>query len=673
MLQKAHLPTWVLLTGALFLSGPVIHSQTVIERPQVANVSSDHGPLQPSQPLTFTVHLKLRNQAGFDKVVQDLYTPGSPAYHQWLSNEDIAKYGPSSADVETVTKELKSHGLSVLSVSPDNLSIRARGPASSVENAFHTQIHEFERQGRVFHANVTPAQLEGPAGALVHSVTGLTSFQMRPFLKFQVDPKTGKPRTLPVKPAALAKAATGGFSSIATNNCFKNPSSITLTTQGQSLPVGQYYGNIYDQGGLVCSWTPSQLQQHYGLDAAYKQGLTGKGQTIVIVDGPTDGDLLTSDLKLFSQLTGLPGITSSNFKVLYPDGKPTPFALTYQNWQGEASLDVEWAHSIAPGANIIIEIMPTQDWDELEYGIDYARTHKLGNVISNSYGYPEALFGAHTVAGFEQVLKAAAAAGIAVNFSSGDGGDEGTGSPSGGGQSYPATSEYVTAIGGTSIGIPNGTRNGAEVGWGNNAAILSAALNSVFDPPINYGFLGGSGGGESTFITKPWWEKSLSGKGRVEPDISALADPYTGAVFVEDGLPQAGIGGTSLACPIFSAIWAIADQKAGKPLGQAAPLIYKLSSSAVSDVAPVSSPTNIAGIIFDSSGATYYSSDALLAPLYTTTQYFSAAWNINESGEIVDLSFGTDTSLTITKGWDNVTGRGVPKGLSFINAAAALK
>ncbi len=674
MLQKAHLPTWVLLAGTAFLSGPVIHSQAVIERPQVANVSSDHGPLQPTQSLTFTVHLKLRNQAAFDKAVRDLYTPGSPTYHHWLNNEDIAKYGPSSADVETVTSELKSHGLSVLSVSPDNLSIRVRGSASSVENAFHTQIHEFERQGRVFHANVSPAQLGGPARALIHSVSGLTNFQMRPFLKFQVDPRTGKPHTLPTKSGTLATAAAGtGFAAIATNDCFKNPASISLTTQGASLPLGQYYGNTYDQGGLLCSWTPAQLQQHYGLNAGYKQGLTGKGQTIVIVDGPTDGDLLTSDLKLFSQLAGLPAITSSNFKVLYPDGKPTPFALQNQNWQGEASLDVEWAHSIAPGANIIIEILPTQDWDELEYGIDYARTHKLGNVISNSYGYPEALFGAHTVDGFEQVLKVAAAAGIAVNFSSGDSGDAGTGSPSGGGQSFPATSEYVTAIGGTSIGIPNGTRNGAEVGWGNNAAILSASLDYVFDPPINYGFLGGAGGGESTFITKPWWEKSLAGKGRVEPDISALADPYTGVVLVEGGVAQAGIGGTSLACPIFSAIWAIADQKAGVSLGQAAPLIYKLSSSAINDVIPVNSPTNVAGIIFDAKGANYYSPDALLAPLYTTTQYFSAAWNLGESGEIVDLSFGTDTSLTISTGWDNVTGRGVPNGLSFINAAAALK
>jgi subtilase family serine protease len=314
--------------------------------------------------------------------------------------------------------------------------------------------------------------------------------------------------------------------------------------------------------------------------------------------------------------------------------------------------------------------MPTDDWTELEYGIDYARQKKLGSVVSVSYGYPEGLFGAQTVKGFEQVLKPAAAAGIAVNFASGDSGDVGTGVTNGGGEYYPASSTYVTSIGGTSIGIPNGTSSGANVGWGNNANILSIATNAVLDPPEGIGNIGGSGGGESLFFAKPSWQKSLSGTGRQEPDIAALADPYTGVVIVLDGEIQAGWGGTSLATPIFSAIWAIADQKAGKPLGQAAPLIYKslAGSSAINDVIPVNSPTNVAGIVFDSAGSTFYSSDALLAPLYTTKDYYSAFWNL--SGEYVDLSFGTDTSLTVTKGWDYVTGWGVPNGLTFINAAA---
>jgi subtilase family serine protease len=652
---------------------PALHSQTKFERPAIADISSDHGPIQPLRQITLTVHLNMRNQVAFDKAVNDLYVLGAPSYHQWMTNSDIARYAPTPAEVEIVKKELESHGLSVLSVSPDNLSIRVRGTASGVERAFQTQIHEFERQGKVFHANVTSANLAGPAGLLVHGVTGLTSFNMRPFIKYQVDPRTGKSVTKKStkSPTSTITNASGGFAAIATNKCFTKPLSVTLTTDGASLPVGIYYGNDYDDTPLICAWTPSQIQDHYGLTAGYKKGLDGTGQTIVIVDGPTDGAQLTKDLALFSKLSGLPATNSSNFTVLYPDGKPTALALEIQNWQDEASLDVEWAHAIAPGAKIIVEIMPTQDWDEFEFAIDYARQNKLGKVISNSYGFPEALFGAATVRGFEQVLKKAAAAGINVNFSSGDGGDEGLGAPNAGGQAYPATSAYVTAVGGTSIGIPNGTKAGAEVGWGNNANILSFALDGVFDPPFSLGFLGGSGGGESTFIAKPSWQKSFSGTGRQEPDISAVGDPYTGVVFVEFDQAFAGIGGTSLSCPIFSGIWAIADQKAGKALGQAAPLLVKLPSGAINDVVPLSSPTNVAGVIFDSAGSTFYSSDTLLAPLYTTTEYYSALWNL--SGEYIDISFGTDTSLTVTPGWDNVTGWGVPNGGSFINAAAKAK
>jgi subtilase family serine protease len=652
------------LLACIVFTGAALHAQThQIERPAITTVSADLGRIQPAKQITLTVHLNMHDQKAFDNAVKDLYTPGSPTYHRWMTSNQIAGYAPTADEVQSVISALKSNGLAVLSAAPDNLSIRVRGPAEAVENAFQTQIHEFKHQGKTFHANVTPAALAGAAGSLVRGVTGLTNLPMRSNVRYQVNPKTGQ--------RIIAQQATGsGFSGIATNNCFGDPSAVTLTTSGSDLPLGVYVGNTYDTSGVTCSWTPSQLQSHYALAPAYAQGLDGTGQTIVIVDGPTDGAQLQSDLAQFTTLAGLPAITSSNFTVLYPDGQPTQLALEADSWQDEASLDVEWAHSIAPGAHIVIEIMPSEDWEEFELAIDYARVNGLGNVISNSYGSPEALFGAYTVQGFEQVLENAAAAGIAVNFSSGDGGDEGTGSPSGGADLYPASSTYVTSVGGTSIGIPNGTTNGAEVGWGNNAAFLSFGLNAVLDPPEGLGFIGGAGGGTSIFFNKPSWQSALSGAARQSPDIAALADPYTGVVLVLDGTPSAGIGGTSLACPIFSALWAIANQAAGASLGQAAPLLYGLPSTAINDVIPVNSTTNVSGIIVDSSGETDYSPSALLAPLYTTTQYASTLWNLG-SGIYVDLSFGTDSSLTVTPGWDNVTGLGVPNGLAFINAVVS--
>ena len=156
------------------------------------------------------------------------------------------------------------------------------------------------------------------------------------------------------------------------------------------------------------------------------------------------------------------------------------------------------------------------------------------------------------------------------------------------------------------------------------------------------------------------------------PDVSALADPYTGFVIVvtQDGVQsaQAGWGGTSLASPIFAAVWAIADQYNGKPLGQAGPVVAKLKSGQITDVLPTSELTDfdVSGTVHDSSGTTFYSVTGLFAGLlYKQKEFTSAIWNL-DSDFSVALSFGTDSSLTVTKGWDNVTGFGEPNGLPFI-------
>ena len=97
-------------------------------------------------------------------------------------------------------------------------------------------------------------------------------------------------------------------------------------------------------------YTAAQLQQIYGLPAAYKKGLNGKGQTIVLLEAygyPT----IEADANAFSTLNGLPQLNSSNFSIVYPEGKPTdPNAGVLTGWDGEIALDVQWAHAIAPGA-----------------------------------------------------------------------------------------------------------------------------------------------------------------------------------------------------------------------------------------------------------------------------------------------------------------------------------
>lgn len=630
--------------------------------------SSSHGPIAPSTDLRVTVWLATHNRADFDKKVEALYTPGSPTFHKWLTVDELMAYAPTAAEVKQVKEELTKQGLTVIEDGRDNFSIAAHGPAERVQTAFHTKIEEFEREGKTFHANTTEATLEGESASLVESVSGLSNLGMKPQIAFVKDPKTGKARAPKVIPAS----ASPDFGlQLFTDECFTTPTTYTYGTSGK-LPIGVYFGNVYDNTARACGYTPAQMQQVYGLSAAYNAGISGQGQTIVIVDAygsPT----IQSDTINFNSRYSLPAFTSSSFKVIYPTGQPLdPELGIEEDWNVETTLDVEWAHAIAPRAKIVLLAAAGEDDEDLQYAIEYATYHKLGNVISNSYSAPEIEDGQAALNAYNSVIERAAATGISVNYATGDYGDLGLATPVGAAPT-PADSPYATAVGGTSIGIPGGAGSAKEVGWGNNQTEIAANSTTPLDPPYSFGNAGGAGGGQSIFFKKPAYQKALPGSYRLLPDVAMEADPYTGAIIFVTDYPSPefqieAIGGTSLATPMFSAMWALANQKAGHALGQAAPILSKLGSNALTDIVPVNSTTNVTGTVIDSSGATFYSADALAAPLEGTTEFFSAVWTTGGYG--VDLTFGTDTSLHTTRGWDNVTGYGSPKGLAFINAAA---
>jgi subtilase family serine protease len=156
------------------------------------------------------------------------------------------------------------------------------------------------------------------------------------------------------------------------------------------------------------------------------------------------------------------------------------------------------------------------------------------------------------------------------------------------------------------------------------------------------------------------------------PDISWLADPFTGGViaisepFSYPELTYQVYGGTSLACPMFSALWAIANQEAGASLGQAAPYLYTLPASTITDIIPVTFGTNVTGTVEDSAGKKSYTAAQLAAPLEGSTKYVSAIWDYPlDQDTAILLTFGTDSGLTTAKGWDDVTGVGVPNGKAF--------
>jgi len=175
-----------------------------------------------------------------------------------------------------------------------------------------------------------------------------------------------------------------------------------------------------------------RLEALYGLPAAYKAGFDGKGQTIVLLEGygyPT----IEADANAFFGLTGLPLLTSSTFKIVYPEGKPVdPNAGVLTGWDIEIALDVQWAHSIAPGAKIVVVAANGQDNEDFQDAISYITKHHLGDSVNDSWEEDTDLVaGPLEQQSYDQVLKIAAAKGISFNFSTGDSGDEGLGSPIG--------------------------------------------------------------------------------------------------------------------------------------------------------------------------------------------------------------------------------------------------
>jgi len=615
-----------------------------------------------------TVWMKMRNKADFDQTLEDLYNPDSPSFHHWMTVSDLSKYAPTAADIQVVRNELEAHGFTITYVDANRFLLRAQGPVSSVESAFHTQIKNFRKDGQTFYANVAEASLAGPAANLVEAVSGLDNLGKKSMAKQRMDLRTGKPAAA----IPLATVRDSGIADFFTADCFGTaPQTFVVPTDTDGIPKATYTGNRYDPDDfLQCGYSPSDMQKAYGLDKVYQQGIRGEGQTIVIVD-PFGSPTIQEDANAFSQMTGLPPLTADNFQTIFPLGKPNPFQ---DDWVLETSLDVEWAHAIAPNAKIVLLVLPSEVEDQdFQFAIFYSAIHGLGGNISNSYGCYEFNVSKATLRAYDFVISVAAALGISTNYASGDSGDTGLGKPIGE-ASTPSDSPHATSVGGTSLGIPDGNGGTVQVGWGtiDNTLNFDPILK---DPPNTRDeFFGGSGGGERVVFPKPLYQRNLPGRGRQQPDISAVGDPFTGGVFVwtPTGVEQQVqvIGGTSLSTPIFSAIWALASQRAGHLLGNAAPAIARMPGTAVLDVVPVSSPTNPTGVIVDANGTTFYSAEDLLAPALKTKEFYSALCSFGDGGVLELLSFGTDTSLMVTKGWDNVTGFGTPNGMEFIEAAA---
>ena len=330
--------------------------------------------------------------------------------------------------------------------------------------------------------------------------------------------------------------------------------------------------------GLAC-YTPALIRKAYDIP----DGWTGKGQRIVVVDAygsPT----VRADLDVFSQTFGLP---KADLNVYYPGGAPqTSTAHRGQplSWAGETSLDVQWAHAIAPDATINLVVAPNNYGNALNVAVKYAVDHDLGDVLSMSYGADEAAIkGKGNNLQLQQShanFAAAAAKGISLFASSGDDGASNGGPALAAG--YPASDPLVTAVGGTNLFASDTGAYQGETVWGDEA---SCAVHQPFGCTL--GPIGATGGAPSTVFPVPAYQAGVNGNAmRTTSDVSYNASVYT-SVFVYEGFnanPDDNgfyfYGGTSSGSPQWAAIGALADQQAGHRLGALNPALYAIGTGA---------------------------------------------------------------------------------------------
>jgi subtilase family serine protease len=478
------------------------------------------------------------------------------------------------------------------------------------------------------------------------------------------------------KPLPLAAQPNGLLFSA---QCFYPPTEVSFTSADGTTTAtyrGNRYGAPIDSGPPnlpPCGYQPSEIQTAYNLTPLYQEGLTGKGTTIAIVDA-YGSTTIANDVAAFSQFMGLP---QPDLTII---GTPTESNFSTDanaGWATETTLDVEWVHAIAPGAKIVLVVTPTNLFTDLFAGVIQAASIPGVVSISDSWGGFDI-----GVAGFaefynaaDNIFKMIGAAGQSIQFSTGDFGDNAVqlGFASTG---WPASSPYVTGIGGVSVVLDSQKHIAWQTSWGTNLTEIAdtAALgNPPLDPPNNEGFDSGGTGGASDTYPKPSFQHGLPGDRRLTPDISWVADPYTGveiiySVDAQNDLGIEVIGGTSASSPMFSALWAIATQHAHRLLGQAAPRLYRLHRGAITDVVNLSSRHNVTGTMHDPGGTFPINSWELAAPLQNLPTFISALYNSPFSTRWFVLGFGLDSTLAAGPGWDPATGLGTPDGWNLVHA-----
>ncbi len=632
------------LVGATALAVPLSYAATasatspsgrhVLTNTMPAWAISSHviGDPAATRQLTVSVHLQLRDAAGAAALARAVSDPSSAEYGHYLTTSQFnARFAPSTSTVHEVESFLRSAGLVVKGVPANHRFVSATGSVADVQQAFATTLHTYSVGGRSDLGPANALSVPSDLAPAVLTVTGIGDALAAPDSQ-RVVPAKGQPDGQVPPPSACS-------------HYWGEKTQTVPKAYGQtSFPT------------YICGYTPGQYQQAYGIADAIAKGNDGTGTKVAIVDAYASPTIESDANTLFSHV-GTPAFTERQFsqKTFAPFNRQAACG-TEPGWWGEETLDVEAVHATAPGANQLY-VGAQNCGAGLDFALNWIVSH-VDKPKSSAYGVSmiSDSFGIHgegQPAGRDQaemaIFTQAAIEGVGVYFSSGDSGDESTlGHTATPQPDLPAAYPLVTAVGGTSLQVDSHDGYQLETGWGTDLDFVNIdgdGNEDGYTDTLPGAFYFGAGGGTSHLYQQPWYQRhqvpdalarSFDGtRRRVVPDVAMDGDPYTGMLegqTVDGVYTEYGIGGTSLACPLFVGLQATAQGK-GNAIGFANPTLYHLDASAFRDVRTHRTPIGVT----------------------------------NPSGSYL-VTLGKDSTLSTSEGYDNVTGRGTPDGTAFLSA-----
>ena len=618
--------------------------------PSWANAAHKAGPASSSEQVDFRVYLDWQGGDAAADYATAVSTPGSGSYGKFLSPTQFnAKFAPSAADVNGVKSWLRGQGFTVGHVPSNNKYVEAVGTVGQAAKAFSTSFADFTVDGKTLRSNTSPLVVPGSLPQVM-GVIGLD--ESAALVHHDAKPDSNPP--------AVFKNA---------QPCSAYWAEKTVTTD--PAPYGQPLPPI-PSAYAPCGYAGAQLQGAYGMTGAINShNDDGTGVTVAVIDAYASPTIV-QDVSTYSELHGLPQLGNKFSQHVAPGTfvRPQNSHQDPEGWSGEETLDIEAVHTMAPGADILYVGSPN-NYQDLDAAMNWVVSRHAADIVTNSYGWSSEALPRGFIKPVNDMFIQAAAEGISLFFSSGDDADE-TGAVAGATPTpdWPASSPWVTAVGGTSLGVDAVNNRQFELGWETTKSTLDTAT-VTWDTPT---WLYGSGGGTSRLFTQPSYQqgvvpdsmaKTYDPNGpamRVVPDVSAVGDPTTGMLVGQtqtfpDGhtaYSEYRIGGTSLSSPLYAGMFALAEQRAGHEFGLANPALYAARDNASTyDITKQDRAAYPGAIRVD------YVNGVDGADGYT----YTARW------------FDRDEGLTIhvIPGYDDVTGVGSPDGEAWLNAVAGFQ